>query len=167
MKRDPDFPLVRNLVITLFATNGHLIDMGNRLVRPAGLTTAWWQVMGALGYAPAPLTVAQIARNMGLTRQGVQRVVDLLAARGYVALEPNPHHQRARLVALTAHGRAALEAAEGAAAAVDQRIIERIGTERLATALAVLGEMRDLILEELAQSATPSNDPTLSIENEE
>ncbi len=78
--------------------------MGNSLVRPAGLTTAWWQVLGALGYAPTPLTVSDIARAMGLTRQGVQRVVDLLAAHGHVAFTPNPHHQRAKLVAITEPG---------------------------------------------------------------
>jgi DNA-binding MarR family transcriptional regulator len=157
MRSNPNSLLVRNLVITVFKTNGYLIDLGNKLVRPAGLTTAWWQVLGALGYSPVPLTVAQIARNMGLTRQGVQRVVDLLAAHGYVALEPNPHHQRAKLVTLTTHGRAALDAAEAAAAPVDQHFIERVGAERLASALAVLSQMKDLIAEELEQSAPHTN----------
>ncbi|MGA1803367.1 MarR family winged helix-turn-helix transcriptional regulator [Rhizobium sp. HT1-10] len=161
MKRDSSFPLVRNLVITVFETNGYLTDLGNKLVRPAGLTTAWWQVLGALGYSPVPLTVAQIARNMGLTRQGVQRVVDLLAAHEYIVLEPNPHHQRAKLVTLTTHGRAALDAAEDAAAPVDQRFIERIGSGRLAGALAVLSEMKDLIAEELARSASSASTPQI------
>lgn len=73
------------------------------------------------------------------------------------SLEPNPHHQRAKLVTLTTHGRAALDAAEDAAAPVDQRFIERIGSERLASALAVLSEMKDLIAEELARSASSAN----------
>ncbi|MEA3536681.1 helix-turn-helix domain-containing protein [Rhizobium sp. CC-YZS058] len=146
-------PPVRALVIAIFAANGRLTDMGNSLVRPAGLTTAWWQVLGALGYAPTPLTVSDIARAMGLTRQGVQRVVDLLAAHGHVAFTPNPHHQRAKLVAITEAGRAALALAEQAAGPVDQRLLERIGADRLATALAVLGELTDLITEELAHPA--------------
>jgi DNA-binding MarR family transcriptional regulator len=145
---DPsELPVVRKLVIKIFETNGLLVETGNHLVRDAGLTTAWWQVLGALGYSPSPLPVAHIARNMGITRQAVQRVVDLLAERGLVALKPNPHHQRAKLVALTPEGHAALRAAETAAAPLDQRILERIGEERILEALAVLTEMDAVIAE--------------------
>lgn len=45
-----------------------------------------------------PLPVSHIARTMGLSRQGVQRVADELEARGIVRFAPNPHHRRARLV---------------------------------------------------------------------
>ena len=62
---------VRELVLAVFETNGRLVDAGNALVQPLGLTTAWWQVLGALGYSQVPLPVAHIARNMGLTRQAV------------------------------------------------------------------------------------------------
>ena len=49
--------------------------------------------MGALD--ARPLTASQVARRMGLTRQSVQRVVDLLAAEGLIsALEKNPDHRR-------------------------------------------------------------------------
>jgi DNA-binding MarR family transcriptional regulator len=140
-------PVVRQLVIKTFETNGLLVETGNHLVRDAGLTTAWWQVLGALGYSPSPLPVAHIARNMGITRQAVQRVVDLLAERGLVELKPNPHHQRAKLVALTPAGHTALSSAETAAAPLDQRILERIGRERILEALAVLSEMDAVIAE--------------------
>jgi len=142
-KNDP--LLIRDLVIRIFATNGALVDTGNELVRPIGLTTAWWQVLGALGYSPVPLPVAHIARNMGLTRQSVQRVVELLEERGFVRLEPNPHHVRARLVVLTDAGRAALAGAERAVAAVDRVAIDRIGAERVAVAIQVLDELRDVL----------------------
>ncbi|WP_257998321.1 MarR family winged helix-turn-helix transcriptional regulator [Xanthomonas arboricola] len=145
----------RPLVIKIFETNGRLVETGNALVRPAGLTTAWWQVLGALGYSPMPLPVAHIARNMGITRQAVQRVVDLLLEQGFVALQPNPHHQRAKLVVLTRTGRAALDAAEAAAAPLDQRMLDRIGTRRVATALAVLVEMNEVMAQDVsAPSAT-------------
>lgn len=138
-------PLVRTLSIAVFETNGRLVETGNNLVGQIGLSTAWWQVLGALGYAPIPLPVAHIARNMGLTRQAVQRVVDLLAERGLVALEPNPHHQRAKLVVLTDAGRRALSSAEAAVAPLDRAILERIGAERLAVAISVLREMSDML----------------------
>ncbi|WP_338763211.1 helix-turn-helix domain-containing protein [Massilia sp. METH4] len=140
---------IRELVLNVFATNGRLVDSGNKLVHGIGLTTAWWQVLGALGYSPVPLPVAHIARNMGLTRQAVQRVVELLAERGFVTLEPNPHHQRAKLVVITRHGRAALTAAESAAAAVDRMALERIGADRVAIASAVLAELREVLVQVL------------------
>jgi DNA-binding MarR family transcriptional regulator len=142
---------IRALAIAVFASNGRLVEAGNALVAPIGLTSAWWQVLGALGYSPAPLPVAHIARNMGLTRQAVQRVVELLAARGFVGFDTNPHHQRARLVVLTPAGRVALRAAEAAVAPLDERMLERIGAERVAVAVAVLDELRAALAH-----ATPS-----------
>jgi DNA-binding MarR family transcriptional regulator len=98
---------IRDLALSVFETNGCLVEARNQLVRPVGPTTAWWQVLGALGYSSTPLPVAHIARNMGLTQQAVQRVVDLLIERGLVSRQPNPHHQRAKLIVLTSAGRAA------------------------------------------------------------
>ena len=146
MERSNDDPsTVRDLVISIFGMNGRLVETGNQLVRDAGLTTAWWQVLGALGYSPVPLPVAHIARNMGLARQSVQRVVDLLAERGLVGLEKNPHHQRAKLVVLTPAGRAALAAAEAAEEPLNRLVFDRIGAKRIATALAVISEMNEII----------------------
>jgi DNA-binding MarR family transcriptional regulator len=61
--------------------------------------------------AQQPLPVAHIARNMGLTRQAVQRLVNELAREGLVRFEPNPHHQRAKLVVLTRRGKTAFAGA--------------------------------------------------------
>jgi DNA-binding MarR family transcriptional regulator len=152
-KNDPQ--LIRELVLNVFATNGCLLDSGNKLVGPIGLTTAWWQVLGALGYSAVPLPVSHIARNMGLTRQAVQRVVDLLAKRGFVNLEENPHHQRAKLVVLTSGGRNALAAAEVSVAEVDRVCIDRIGAERVAEAIAVLGELREVLVQVLDLPVDP------------
>src|SRR5580692_11476207 len=96
--------IVADLVVTVFRLNGSLIEAGNRLVGDIGLTSAWWQVLGALSLSPAPLPVAHIARNMGLSRQSVQRTADLLAEKGLVRFTANPHHQRAKLIVLTPEG---------------------------------------------------------------
>ena len=152
-KNDPQ--LIRELVLNVFSTNGCLLDSGNKIVGPIGLTTAWWQVLGALGYSAVPLPVSHIARNMGLTRQAVQRVVDLLAKRGFVNLEENPHHQRAKLVVLTSGGRNALAAAEVSVAEVDRVCIDRIGAERVAEAIAVLGELREALVQVLDLPVDP------------
>jgi DNA-binding MarR family transcriptional regulator len=96
-----------DLVIEVFRLNGDLLTTGDALVHDLGLTSARWQVLGAIALALVPLPVAHIARNMGLSRQAVQRVVDDMRTSGLVRLEPNPHHRRAMLVAMTEDGEAA------------------------------------------------------------
>ena len=99
------------LILETFRLNGRLLAAGDELVSELGMTSARWQVLGAMAAAPAPLPVAHIARNMGLTRQSVRRLVDEMARDGLVRLAPNPHHARARLVLLTAAGERAFAAA--------------------------------------------------------
>jgi DNA-binding MarR family transcriptional regulator len=152
-----ELTLVRELSIGVFALNGALVETGNRLVRHAGLTTAWWQVLGALGYAPAPLPVASIARDMGLSRQSVQRVVDLLIDRGLVRLEDNPHHKRARLVVLTTNGQAALAAAEEASTPISRLALERIGADRIVAAIRTLADVNALLTEASPDMGSATN----------
>ena len=99
------------LVIDVFRLNGDLLASGDALVEDLGLTSARWQVLGAIAFSPVPLPVAHIARNMGLTRQAVQRSVDEMREDGLVRLDPNPHHRRAMLVMMTERGEAAYSAA--------------------------------------------------------
>jgi DNA-binding MarR family transcriptional regulator len=99
------------LILEVFRLNGALISAGDELVSDLGLTSARWQVLGAIALAPAAETVARLARSMGLHRQGVQRIVNELAAEDIVVLEDNPHHRRARLVRLTKKGETLFQAA--------------------------------------------------------
>ena len=103
--------VLTGLVIDVFRLNGDLLASGNALVEDLGLTSARWQVLGAIAFSPVPLPVAHIARTMGLTRQAVQRSVDEMREDGLVRLEPNPHHRRAMLVLMTERGEAAYRAA--------------------------------------------------------
>lgn len=140
-------PDVRELALATFAANGRLVSAGNTLVAHLGLTSAWWQVLAALRYSPTPLSVASIARNMGLTRQAVQRIVDLLAEQGLVAFQANPHHRRAKLVVLTPAGSDALTGAEQSVAPLDQALVARIGVERIRDATETLHAMIAVISE--------------------
>jgi len=100
------------IVLEAFRLNGRLLAAGERLVEPLGLSSARWQVLGAIHFAEAPQPVAWLARSMGLSRQGVQRIANELEKEGLVAFEPNPHHRRANLVVLTEQGREVYQAAE-------------------------------------------------------
>jgi DNA-binding MarR family transcriptional regulator len=99
------------LFLDIFRANGRLIAAGDQLIAPLGLTSARWQVLGAVAMARTPQPVAHLARDMGLARQGVQRIVNELADEDFVAFEDNPHHRRAKLVRLTPRGQEVMSAA--------------------------------------------------------
>jgi DNA-binding MarR family transcriptional regulator len=92
--------------VRVFQLDGLFSAAGDALARPAGQTSARWQVMAAIEDGPA--TVAQIARRLRLARQSVQRVADLLETDGIAAYEDNPGHRRAKLLRLTGKGAKAL-----------------------------------------------------------
>ena len=100
--------MLTELVLEIFRLNGQLLVAGDRLTKPVGLTSARWQVMGAVELAGRPLSVAQIGRRMGVSRQSVQRIANDLEKLGFTEFAPNPDHARARLVVLTGQGQDAL-----------------------------------------------------------
>jgi DNA-binding MarR family transcriptional regulator len=130
--RSPAGDAFSGLVIRVFRLAGLLAVEGDALARPAGQTTARWQVLAAVD--DAPRSVAEIGRVLGLARQSVQRVADALEDGGFVRYEDNPRHRRARLVVPTEAGTAALRRiereqqpwADAIGAAVGQRDLERL-----------------------------------------
>src|SRR5215475_12730182 len=99
------------LILDLFRLNSLLLTAGDRLVAPLGLTSARWQILGAIVAAERPEPVAWLARNLGANRQNVQRIINDLYKEGLVAFEANPHHRRAQLVVLTDKGKQTFDAA--------------------------------------------------------
>lgn len=99
------------LILDLFRLNSRLLIAGDRLVAPLGLTSARWQMLGAIVAAERPQPVAWLARDLGANRQNVQRIINDLEEEGLVAFEVNPHHRRAQLVVLTETGKRTFDAA--------------------------------------------------------
>ncbi|HZU58033.1 MAG TPA: MarR family winged helix-turn-helix transcriptional regulator [Actinocrinis sp.] len=140
--------LLSGTALAVFRLNGQFLDVSEKLARPAGLTAAWWQVLGAVVREPLP--VAGIARAMGITRQSVQRIADLLVDKGLAEYRPNPAHARAKLLALTEDGRAAISWIGPAHRALAQQLAGHLGTEefqRVLSALRTLTEALDKIAE--------------------
>jgi DNA-binding MarR family transcriptional regulator len=98
-------------MLDLFRLSSLLLTAGDRLVARLGLTSARWQILGAIAYAERAQPVAWLARDLGANRQNVQRIVNDLREEGLVAFEVNPHHRRAHLVVLTDKGRRSFAAA--------------------------------------------------------
>ena len=110
-KHTPAGSALTDLVLDLFRLNNRLLAAGDRLVADLGLTSARWQVLGTIVAVGDPQPVAWLAREMGGNRQNVQRIVNDLARAGLVAFQPNRHHRRANLVALTEQGKQTFAAA--------------------------------------------------------
>ena len=139
--------------ITTFKLNGQFLALAEELARPAGLTAAWWQVLGAV--LGEPLPVAGIAREMGLARQSVQRVADILVERGLAEYRDNPAHRRAKLLAPTAEGRAAVGRIGPAHAATARRLAAVAGEDALAEAVATLRALSAALDDMQASPRTP------------
>ncbi|MFG2293455.1 MarR family winged helix-turn-helix transcriptional regulator [Streptomyces sp. NPDC048603] len=128
--------LLSRTALGVFRLNGQFLAVSEELARPAGLTAAWWQVLGAVLREPLP--VAGVAREMGITRQSVQRIADLLAERGLAEYVPNPAHRRAKLLRPTEAGRAAIGRIGPGHAALAARLATELGEAGLAETVRVL-----------------------------
>ena len=135
-KRSPDGDAFSLLAFQVLRLSALVTAAGDEIARPVGQTSARWQVLAAIENAPAP--VAQIARALGLARQSVQRIADVLEREGIVEYDDNPEHARAKLVRLSAKGRAALSAIQHAQRIWADEIGAEIGAASLRRASAVL-----------------------------
>lgn len=113
----------------VFRLNGQLIEMAEDLAAPAGLTAARWRVLASV--LDEPLSVADISRQFGITRQSVQRVADLLVEEGLAEFRPNPAHRRAKLVCPTEAGRDRVRRIGPGHRAASTRLVDEVGVDRL------------------------------------
>ncbi|RZN16104.1 MarR family transcriptional regulator [Bradyrhizobium sp. Leo121] len=140
---DRETDALTQLILEVFRLNGGLIAAGDRLVADLGLTSARWQVLGAIALSPTAEPVARLARSMGLHRQGVQRIVNELVEEGIVTLADNPHHRRAKLVRLTKRGEALYRTAERRQRPWARKLARGIGVKAAVSAHAVLKAVRE------------------------
>lgn len=137
MSRDQE--LLSAAALTAFKLNGQFLELAERIARPTGITAAWWQVLGAV--IDTPLPVSAIARNMGITRQAVQRTADVLVGRGLAQYQDNPTHRRAKLVVLTPEGRTAIAALRPRHARQARRLVSALGQDELAQIIAAMTKL--------------------------
>jgi DNA-binding MarR family transcriptional regulator len=149
--------VLTRLILEVFKLNGRLLAAGDRLVRDIGLTSARWQVLGAVALAPAPQPVANLARTMGLTRQAVQRTTNELVTDGLLSFAPNPHHQTAQLVVLTKKGEAAYDAADARQRPWARALAEGLRDADLSTAQLTLFRLTERL--EVAAHVSSTHTP--------
>jgi len=87
-----------------------------------------------------PRTIGSLAERLGVTQQAASKAVGDLERRGYVKREADPGDRRARQVALTERGDAAIAAGRRHRAAVGAELADRLGAERVEAARTALLE---------------------------
>jgi DNA-binding MarR family transcriptional regulator len=130
-------------VVAILQTYGLLIEVGDQIARPAGQTSARWQVLAAI--EDQPTTVSGIARALSLARQSVQRIANVLERDGLVLLEDNPRHRRAKLLRLTPRGRGALKLVQERQRPWANSLGARIGESSLRTAIELMRKVREAL----------------------
>jgi DNA-binding MarR family transcriptional regulator len=136
--RTPAGECLTDVMLDLFRLNSGLQAAGDRLVSGIGLTSARWQILGAIVKAERSQPVAWLARDLGANRQNVQRIVNDLAQDDLVRFEANPHHRRAQLVVLTDRGRQAFDAAMSLQAPWVNRLSDGLDVEEIEAAHRVI-----------------------------
>jgi DNA-binding MarR family transcriptional regulator len=142
-RRTPAGAALTGLVLDLFRLSSRMLAAGDRLVADLGLTSARWQILGAIVAAERPQPVAWLARNLGANRQNVQRIVNDLESDGLVAFEANPHHRRAHLVVLTDRGRRTFDAAMRLQAPWINGLADGLTVKEIETAGRVMTALRN------------------------
>ncbi|MEJ1107131.1 MULTISPECIES: MarR family winged helix-turn-helix transcriptional regulator [unclassified Kribbella] len=128
--------LLTDVIIATFRLNARLMEAAQDLAAHGGLTAAWWQVLG--GVLDEPRSVAEVGRIMGVSRQGVQRVADLLVDRGLAEYRPNPAHRRAKLLACTEAGYWAIRQISVAQHPWADKLSDGVDLDDLSTTLATM-----------------------------
>ncbi|UTV30479.1 MarR family winged helix-turn-helix transcriptional regulator [Photobacterium atrarenae] len=135
------------MALSSFALNGQFLKIAEQLAAPAGLTATRWQVLGAV--LNEPLTQAEIARRMGITRQSVRRTASQLVDDGLLRMAENPSHRKAKLLQPTTQGLAAIEQISPQHAAFAKVLEGRLGKSHMAEISDTLAELQS-VLDELS-----------------
>ncbi|HEV8339878.1 MAG TPA: MarR family transcriptional regulator [bacterium] len=140
-KRTPKAEALTELILEAFRFRGELERHGRRIVEPFGQTPTGWLVLGAVDEEPR--TVSQIARRMGVTRQGVQRVAHALVKNRHAAFADNPDHRRSPILTLTPRGRQVLARIDAVQAIWSNRLAEPLPLQDLANAVQTIRRVTD------------------------
>jgi DNA-binding MarR family transcriptional regulator len=153
-----DGRLLTEVIMTTFRLNGRLLDVAQDLAAHGGITAAWWQVLG--GIIDQPRTIPEIGRRMGLTRQAVQRIADLLVDRRLAEFRRNPNHRRANLLVCTEVGYWAIRRIALAQHPWANRIGAEVGAADLEHALTTMQRFLGALEADHERTASVAGPPT-------
>lgn len=146
----------QRLVSEVFRFRGMLLSAGEQATRDLNISVGCWQAMAVI--RNDAMTVADISRRLGLTRQSVQLSVNRLRDQRLVTALPNPNHRRAPLIKLTESGIEAMTILHKRQGEMAERFTRSLGytIEDLDELSGHLSKMREQALESRTDSADKS-----------
>jgi DNA-binding MarR family transcriptional regulator len=94
-----------------------------------------------------------LAADLGVTKQAVSQLTDILVSRGYLERQPDPGDRRRVALELTGRGQEAIDAALVGLEAVDSRLRERVSDEQVEAMRSVLIALTEIKAEAVTTGA--------------
>jgi DNA-binding MarR family transcriptional regulator len=129
------------VILAIFRANGRLLEWGDRFVAPLGITSARWQMIGALGISEKAISAPQVASTMGVTRQGAQKQLNLLLVDGLIEQLANPKHQRSPLYQLSNQGKKLYRLIDHDWLKAAERLSIRLPANKLLEVMLILNQL--------------------------
>lgn len=131
-----DLGIVLTLALAAFKDrlHAHLADAGY-----ADLGPSYGFVFRSLG--ERPLSLAELAAQLGITPQGALKIVAEMIERDYVERGDDAGDKRVRRLSLTPRGRAALREARKFHARAERELVDHLGARALKTTRTVLSTL--------------------------
>jgi DNA-binding MarR family transcriptional regulator len=134
-----------NLAVSLFSE----ILMVDQLARasvarvlPKGMELSHFSVLNHLAHSGTERSPAQLAKSFNLTRGAMTNTLGKLEWAGWVHVRPDWDDARRKMVAISPSGLSARNAALAAIAPVIADVVDKVGEDKVRSALPVLREMR-------------------------
>jgi len=99
---------------------------------------SYWALTALAGGAD---DASQLVNEMGVTKQAISKLVDLVVASGFVDRETNPADRRRTVLRLTAKGRKAVDVIEQAVQSTEQEFAAELGPASVKELTQTLGQL--------------------------
>ncbi len=116
-------------------------------VLPKGMELSHFAVLNHLAQSGEERTPAQLAKTFHLTRGAMTNTLHKLEWAGWVHIRPDWDDARRKLVSISPSGQSARDAALAAIAPVIADVVNKVGDDKVRTALPVLRAMRQKLNE--------------------
>jgi DNA-binding MarR family transcriptional regulator len=110
---------------------------------PKGMELSQFSTLNHLARAGEERTPAQLARAFHVTKGAMTNTLTKLERAGYVHIRPDWNDARKKRVAISPAGRSARDAAIAAVVPLIRDVANRVGMDRIRTALPILRELRE------------------------
>lgn len=129
------------VMVLVFKLNGQLLKHGDRKVEHLDLTSARWQMLGAIALSPGLRTAPQLARKLAISRQGAQKQLNLLVDGELLSQQTNPRNARSPFYQLTDRGRTIYGQAQNLQRDWAQSLAAHLDTQQLDTTRRLLKKL--------------------------